>query len=178
MLSVFSPVQFFVNLWTVAHQAPLFMGFSRQGYWNGLPCPPPGDFPNSGIKPASLASPALEADSTREAPKTIQIAYKSDFQIRSLSKGLSHWLFNICGNHYGLPFPSPMHKSEKWKWFQLCPILCNPIDYSSSGSFVHGILQARILEWISISSFRGYSWSKDWTSLSYISCIGRQVLYH
>ena len=68
VLSVFSPVQFFVNLWTVAHQAPLFMGFSRQGYWNGLPCPPPGDFPNSGIKPASLASPALEADSTREAP--------------------------------------------------------------------------------------------------------------
>ena len=44
---------------------------------------------------------------TGEAPKTIQIAYKSDFQIRSLSKGLSHWLFNICGNHYGLPSQQP-----------------------------------------------------------------------
>ena len=43
----------------IAHQAPLSMGFSRQGYWTGLPCPPPGDFPNPGIKPASLTSPAL-----------------------------------------------------------------------------------------------------------------------
>ena len=48
-----------VRLWTVAHQAPLSMGFSRQDYWSWLPWPPPGDFPNSGIKPASLTSPAL-----------------------------------------------------------------------------------------------------------------------
>ena len=39
--------------------APLSMGFSRQEYWSGLPCPPPGDLPNPGIKPASLISPAL-----------------------------------------------------------------------------------------------------------------------
>ena len=39
---------------TVAHQAPLSMGFSRQEYWSGLPCPPPRDLPNAGIKPASL----------------------------------------------------------------------------------------------------------------------------
>ena len=45
--------------WTVAHQAPLSMGFSRQEYWSGLPCPPPGDLPDPGIKPASLESPAL-----------------------------------------------------------------------------------------------------------------------
>ena len=42
------------------HQAPLSMGFSRQEYWSGLPCPPPGDLPNPGIKPAS---PALNVDS-------------------------------------------------------------------------------------------------------------------
>ena len=42
--------------WTVARQAPLFVGFSRQEYWSGLPCPPSGDFPDPGIKPASLAS--------------------------------------------------------------------------------------------------------------------------
>ena len=47
------------NPWTVARQAPLFMGFSRQEYWSGLPRPPPGDFPNPGIKPASLRSPAI-----------------------------------------------------------------------------------------------------------------------
>ena len=40
-------------------QAPLSMGFSRQEYWSGLPCPPPGDLPNPGIKPTSSASPAL-----------------------------------------------------------------------------------------------------------------------
>ena len=45
--------------WTVARQAPLSMGFSRQEYCRGLPCPPPGDLPNSGIEPMSLASPAL-----------------------------------------------------------------------------------------------------------------------
>ena len=45
--------------WTVAHQAPLSMGFSKQEHWSGLPFPPPGDLPNPGIEPASLASPAL-----------------------------------------------------------------------------------------------------------------------
>ena len=51
--------------WTVAHQAPLSMGFSRQKYWSGLPCPPPGGLPNSGIKPRS---PALQADSLPSEP--------------------------------------------------------------------------------------------------------------
>ena len=45
--------------WTVAHQAPLSMGFSRQESWSGLPCPPPGDHPRPGTEPASLMSPAL-----------------------------------------------------------------------------------------------------------------------
>ena len=44
----------YVTPWTVAHQAPLSMGFSRQEYWSGLPCPPPGDLPHPGIKPTSL----------------------------------------------------------------------------------------------------------------------------
>ena len=47
------------NPWTVAHQAPLSMGFSGQEYWSVSPCPPPGDLPDLGIKPASLTSPAL-----------------------------------------------------------------------------------------------------------------------
>ena len=47
-----------------------------------------------------------------------------------------------------------------------------------SGSSVHGILQARILEWVAMTSSKGSSWPKDWTRISYISCIGRQVLYH
>ena len=49
-----SHVQLFVNPWTVACQAPLSMGFSRQEYWSGLPCPSPGALHNPGIKPRSL----------------------------------------------------------------------------------------------------------------------------
>ena len=52
-----------VTAWTVAHQAPLSMGFSRQEYWSGLPCPPPGDIPDLEIEPAPLVSPTLQADS-------------------------------------------------------------------------------------------------------------------
>ena len=59
MPSHFSRIQLFSTIWTVAHQAPLCMGFSRQEYWSGLPCPPPGDLPDSGIKPVSLTSSAL-----------------------------------------------------------------------------------------------------------------------
>ena len=49
MLSCFSRVRLFVTVWTVAHQAPLSMGFSRQEYWSGLPRPPPGDLSVPGI---------------------------------------------------------------------------------------------------------------------------------
>ena len=59
-LSCFSRVRLFVTLWTIAHQAPLAIGFSRQEYWSGLPCPPLGDLPDPGIE---LKSPALQADS-------------------------------------------------------------------------------------------------------------------
>ena len=51
-----------MTLWTVASQAPLSMGFSRQEYWSGLPFPPPGDLPDRGINLASPVSPALKAD--------------------------------------------------------------------------------------------------------------------
>ena len=59
MLSHFSHVQLFMTPWTVAHQAPLSVGFSRQEYWSGLPFPTPGDLPDPGIESASLVSPAL-----------------------------------------------------------------------------------------------------------------------
>ena len=48
-----------VTLWTVTHQAPLSMGFSRQEHWNGLPCRPPRDLPDPGIEPMSLRPPTL-----------------------------------------------------------------------------------------------------------------------
>ena len=52
----FSSVQLFVTLCTIARQAPLSTGFSRQEYWSELPCPPSGDLPDPGMKPASLVS--------------------------------------------------------------------------------------------------------------------------
>ena len=59
MLSCFSHVQLFATLWTVAHKAPLSMGFPSQEYWSGLLCPPPEDLPDPGIKLTSLMSPAV-----------------------------------------------------------------------------------------------------------------------
>ena len=58
-LSCFSCVRLFVSLWAVACQAPLSMGFSREIYLSGLPCPSPGGLPDPGIEPVSLMSPAL-----------------------------------------------------------------------------------------------------------------------
>ena len=52
-VKLLSRVQLFVTPWTVAYQAPLSMGFSRQEYWSGLPLPSPGDLPNPGIEPRS-----------------------------------------------------------------------------------------------------------------------------
>ena len=59
VLSCFSHVRLCAIPWTVTRQAPLSMGFSRQEYWSGLPCPPPGDIPEPGIEAAPLRSPAL-----------------------------------------------------------------------------------------------------------------------
>ena len=64
----FSRVRLFVTLWSVACQAPLSMGFSRQEYWSGLPFPSAGHLPNPGIKPISPASPALQVDSWPTEP--------------------------------------------------------------------------------------------------------------
>ena len=62
---------------TVTHQAPLSMGFSRQEYWSGLQCPPPGEIPDPGIKPVS---PALQEDSLpRAAPGKSQIPSVSSY---------------------------------------------------------------------------------------------------
>ena len=75
----------FATLWTVAHQAPLSMGFSRQEYWSWLSFPSPGNLPDPGIEPsAPAATPALQSDSlpgkpigTRAFSKRIQLTSNS-----------------------------------------------------------------------------------------------------
>ena len=64
-VKLLSRVQLLATPWTVAHQAPLSMGFSRQEYWSGLPFPSPGDLPDPGIEPRS---PTLQADALTSEP--------------------------------------------------------------------------------------------------------------
>ena len=64
------------------------------------------------------------------------------------------------------------------KWIQWCPTLCNPMDCSPPGSSLHGVFQARILGWVAISFSRGSSQPRNRTHISYISYIGKRVLYH
>ena len=77
MISV-CDVWLFATPLTIAHQTPLTMGFSRQEYWSGLPCPPPGDLPNPGTKPRS---PTLQADS-----------------LLTESSGKTTWFLSTCKN--------------------------------------------------------------------------------
>ena len=86
MLSCFSRVQLFATLWTVARQAPLSTGFSRQEWCSGLTFPSPGDLPNSGIKPTSLMSPALAGGFfTTSTTWEVDIDYASTDQLRSIN---------------------------------------------------------------------------------------------
>ena len=127
MLSRFSRVQLFATLWTVAPQAPLSMGFSRLEYWCGLPCPPPGDRPNPGIKPMSLMPPALTGgffttSATWEAIKVqlllLLLSRFSRVRLCATPWTAAHQASPSLGfsrqEHWsGLPFPSPVHESEK-----------------------------------------------------------------
>ena len=124
-----------MTLWTIIHQAPLSAGFSRQEYWSGLLCPPPGDLPDLEIEPLSLMSPALASGFfTTSTPweALIHIQFSS-VQLSSLAQS------ELLG------------AAAAAKSLQSCPTLCDPIDGSPSGSPVPGILQPRTLEWVAIS---------------------------
>ena len=81
----------FATPWTVAHQALLSMGFSRQGYWSGLPFPSPGDLLNPGIEPGS---PALQADSLLSEPK-----FPASPDAPSLCKTFHIWFLHTPQTH-------------------------------------------------------------------------------
>ena len=107
MLSQFSHVRLFATLWTVACQAPLSTGFSRQESWSGFPCPPPGNRPNPGIKPTSLTS----ADRFFTAGATWKACYSMD-QFSSVAQTVS----SVA---------------------QSCLTLCDLMDCSMPGLLVH-----------------------------------------
>ena len=133
-------------LWTVAHQAPLSTGFSRPEYWSGLPCPPPGDLPNPETDPVSMA---LQSDS-------LPLSHQGSPSVCVC--------VCVCVCVY-------VHVRACVS----CSVVSNsfrPTDYSPPGSFVHGISQARILEWVAISFSRRSSWPRDWT---WVSCIADRL---
>ena len=91
MLNCFSHVWFFAAPWTVAHQAPLSMEFSRQEYWSGLPCPSPGDLHNLGIE---LGSSALPVDSLPSEPSQKPVKRPEVLFIPSRLSTLAHTFIN------------------------------------------------------------------------------------
>ena len=89
------------------HQSPLSMGFSRQEYWSGLPFPPPGDFPDAGIEPASpaLAGGFFTTSATWEAPRRVTPAHSNGLAVTSMirqSQQLAalYWLLSVCSGFY------------------------------------------------------------------------------
>ena len=85
-VKLLSPVQLFATLWTVAHQAPLAMGISRQGYWSGLPFPSPGELPDPGIESRSAT---LQADSLPTEPPGKPYMHMRHIDMLSAKKGIT-----------------------------------------------------------------------------------------
>ena len=134
-----SLVQLFATPWTVAHQAPPSMEFSRQEYWTGLPFPSPGDLPDSGIEPRS---PALQADALLSEPPPYN----------SFSTFQPWWTFKKA-NQIMLPSCSIIHALPKHLKSKLLPmaymVLCDlipayPFDFIPYHSLLFSLHSAHI----------------------------------
>ena len=112
------------------------MEFSRQEYWSGVPLPSPNIYI---LLPLLLLLLLLSCFSRVQLCATPQTAAHQGPPSLGFSRQ-EHWS--------GLPLPSPMHESEV---AQSCPTLSDPMDCSLPGSFIHGISQARVLEWGAIA---------------------------
>ena len=145
MLSHFSLVWLFVTLWTIACQASLSMRFSRQEYWSGYHFLLQGIFPTQGLNLRLNWTLNLEPWLNLD---WIELALAGRFFTTSATCKLQ--MYHVC---------------------VLCPTVCDPMDCNLSSSSVHGISQARILEWLAISSSRESSWPRDGTHVSCGSCI-------
>ena len=125
LLSCSSRVQLFATPWTVACQAPLSMGFSRQGYWSGLLCSSPGHPPNPGIEPKSLMSPALAGGFlTTSATWEVQFNSATAAAATKSHQSCPTLCDPIDGSPPGSPVPgfakqehwSAIFFSNAWKW--------------------------------------------------------------
>ena len=108
VLNHFSHFWLFATLWTVAFQAPLSIGFSRQEYWSGLPCPPPGDLPNPGFELMCLMSPASAGGFLLSITwEALEISWHEDNVVHI-----------------------PLHSSWQWGTWNLVPALLHKDYYS------------------------------------------------
>ena len=117
-----SHVRLFVTPWTVAHQAPLSMGFSRQERWSGRPHPPPGDPPDLGTEPTPLTSPALIGGfCTTSATWEIEESEICRLQSNSLLKSLEIWLG--WGLGVGLAWSTSTKYQHCYELSQVLPLI-------------------------------------------------------
>ena len=183
----------FVTPWTAAHQSPLYVEFSKQEYWSGLPFPPPGDFPNPGIEPVSPASPALagrlfiiiwdalKSTYSVKTNKKLASRNKSNFQLKNIREIIVYvCVFNTRVFHTaGRCFTTWADREAQIKAaaaaaaksLQSCLTLHNPVDGSPQGSPVPGILQARTLELGAISI------SNAWKGKGKVKSLSRGQLF-
>ena len=129
----------FATLWTIQS-----MGFSKPGYWSGLPCPSPGDLPNPGIEPWS---PTLQVVPSPAEPPG---------KPKNTTVGRLSLLQQI--------FPPRNQTGSEVIVTKSCSTLCNPMDYR-----VHGILQARILKWVAFPFSGASSKPRDQNQISRIA---------
>ena len=189
----------FATPWTVARQAPLSMGCFRQEYCSGLPFPSPGDLPDPGTEPKSphwqkdslplspLGS-SIYPDKTVIQEDTCAPMFKAAlFTIRNCTQYpvINHnrkecfenrMYFYVYVNHFYVQQKLTQHCKSAMH-AQLCPMLSNPMECSPPGSSVHGILQARTLEWVLPRPSPGDLPHPGIKLGSWFSCTGRQILY-
>ena len=167
----FSHVRPFVTLWTVPHQAPLSMGFSRQDYWSGLPCPPPGHLPDPGIEITSafiscIAGRFFTHWTTWEAPNQ---GWNESESRSVVSNSLwPHGLYspwNFPGQNTGVGSLSLLQGIFPTQGSNPGPPHCRRILYqlSHKGS-------PRIQEWIAYPFCSRSAWPRNWTGVSCIAC--------
>ena len=148
--------------WTVANQAPLSMEFSQQQCWSGLPFHSPGDLPDLGTEPRSLP---LQAHPFPSETMEQYSAVKRDERLIQLSMWRNPENPTLSERSQTPKAAYCMILSEV---AQSCPTLCDSMDCSLPGFSVHGIFQARVLEWVAISFSRGSSQPRNRTR---VSCI-------
>ena len=142
---------------TLAHQPSLAMGFSRQEYWSGLPCPFPGNLPDPEIKYTSPTAPAL-AGGFFTTSATWEAHYSTWGAITKCHRP------GVLNNGKFISHSSAAATAAKS--LQSCLTLCDLIDGLLPGSSVLGILQARTLEWVAISFSNAWTWKVKVKSLS------------